>query len=271
MTDTLTLFDPIDHLSVADAVIHQIEDMLVAGVLKQGERLPSERDLSDALDVSRPKIREALRCLEDRGLVEVRHGEGSYIARLTGAAMSPALMSLYSRHSDAFFDYLEYRRAQEAFAAELAAQRATPSDRQRIVETIEQLRDARIRGDDMASREADIRFHSVIVDASHNATLIHMMGSIYELTQQGLFYNRQYLHTIDGTGRLLLEQHEAIGTAILDGRAGDARAAATAHLDFVEASFRKGHDDSRRESIARKRLGPLENIRNNKTQGAAEV
>lgn len=256
MTATLPLFDPIDHISVADAVVHQIEDMLVAGVLKQGDRLPSERDLADALDVSRPKIREALKALETRGLVEVRHGEGSFVARLTGAAMSPALMSLYSRHGEAFFDYLEYRRAQEAFAAWLAAQRATPSDRERITKFLDQLQTAWDLGDDMTSREADIRFHSAIVDASHNATLIHMMGSIYDLTQQGLFYNRHYLRTIDGTGRALLDQHIAIGSAILEGHAEDARDAATAHLDFVEASFRKGHDDSRREAIARKRLTP---------------
>lgn len=254
MAGMLSLFDPISHETVADAVVHQIEDMLVAGVLKEGERLPSERDLADVLDVSRPKIREALKSLEDRGLVDVRHGEGTFISRLTGAAMSPALMSLYTRHSEAFFDYLEYRQAQEAFAAELAAQRATSSDRQRIEEMLERLQVAWETGDDKASREADILFHSAIVDASHNATLIHMMGSIYELTQQGLFYNRHYLRTIDGTGHALLDQHNAIGSAILDRRASDARSAAIAHLQFVEASFRKGHDDSRREALARKRL-----------------
>jgi len=255
MADTLSLFDPIDHVSVADAVVHQIESMLVAGVLKQGERLPSERDLAEALDVSRPKIREALKTLEARQLVEVRHGEGSFIARLTGTAMSPALMQLYSRHSHAFFDYLEYRRAQEAFAAELAAERATASDHQRISASIERLQKAWEQGDDSSAREADFAFHSAIVDASHNATLIHMMGSIYDLTQQGLFYNRKYLKAIDGSGQKLLGQHKAIGKAILEQRPHEARKAALEHLDFVTASMRKGVEDTQREALARKRLG----------------
>ncbi|MCV6596489.1 MAG: FadR family transcriptional regulator [Mangrovicoccus sp.] len=258
MADTLSLFDPIDHVSVADAVVHQIESMLVAGVLKQGERLPSERDLAEALDVSRPKIREALKTLETRQLVEVRHGEGSFIARLTGSAMSPALMELYARHSHAFFDYLEYRRAQEAFAAELAAQRATASDHRRISASISRLQKAWENGDDLAAREADVTFHSAIVDASHNATLIHMMGSIYELTQKGLFYNRRYLRAIDGSGLALLEQHKAIGAAILDGHPDAARQAALDHLDFVAASMRKGVEDTQRETMARKRLGSPE-------------
>lgn len=115
------LFDPVEQDSVADSVVRQIEDMLVAGILKQGTRLPSERELSEVMDVSRPKLREALKRLEDNGLIEVRHGEGSFVAELTGQAMSPALLNLYARHSGAFFDYLEYRRTQEGFAARLAA------------------------------------------------------------------------------------------------------------------------------------------------------
>ena len=109
-------FDPVGHESVAEAVIEQIEQMIVDGILKEGRKLPSERDLADAMGVSRPKLREALQTLEQRGLIHVRHGEGSFIAQLTGRAMSPALLDLYARHGSAFYDYMEYRREQEAFA-----------------------------------------------------------------------------------------------------------------------------------------------------------
>lgn len=247
------LFDPVEHDSVADSVVAQIEDMLVAGILKQGTRLPSERELAEVMDVSRPKLREALKRLEENGLIEVRHGEGSFIAKLTGQAMSPALLNLYARHSGAFFDYLEYRRTQEGFAARLAAERATSSDRSIVQSSMSKLEEAWESDDDLGSREADIAFHASIVDASHNSTLIHMMGSIFELTRQGVFYNRGFLRSIDGTGKVLLLQHKAICNAVLAGDPEAAETAAVAHIDFVEQSFRKGLEAEERENIARKR------------------
>ena len=78
-----TILDPIDHDSVAEAVIAQIEGVILAGVLKSGQQLPSERELAEQ-SVSRPKIRAAIQTLEERGLLIVKHGEGTFVAALTG-------------------------------------------------------------------------------------------------------------------------------------------------------------------------------------------
>ena len=161
---TNSLFDPVGHESIADAVVAQVETMIVDGILKEGRKIPSERELAEALGVSRPKLREALQILENRGLVTVRHGEGTFIAPLTGRAMSPALLSLYARHGSAFYDYLEYRREQEAFASRLAAQRATQSDKERIAEIIDEMQRAWKNDDQDASEEADFRLHAAVVD-----------------------------------------------------------------------------------------------------------
>ncbi len=256
------LFEPVAHDTVADGVVAQIEDMLVSGILKQGTPLPSERELADAFNVSRPKVREALKRLAENGLIEVRHGEGSFVAELTGQALSPALLHLYARHPAAFFDYLEYRRAQEAFASRLAAERATASDKAIIAGCLDRLQSSWETGDDVASREADLTFHAAVVDASHNSTLIHMMSAIYQLTRQGIFYNRGFLRSIDGTGRTLLDQHLAIGHAVLEGQPDAAFEAAEAHLDFVERSFRKGLETTQREATARKRQLLLQRMDN---------
>lgn len=248
-----SLFDPVGHESIAEAVVEQIEKMIVDGILKEGRKLPSERDLAEAMGVSRPKLREALQTLEHRGLVSVRHGEGTFIASLTGRAMSPALLSLYARHGEAFYDYLEYRREQEAFASRLAAQRATQSDKERISETIDDLQKAWEEDDNDASEEADFRLHAAVVDASQNTTLIHMMASIYDLTRQGVFYNRRFLRTMDGSGEALLQQHKEIANAIIDGDPDRAETAARQHMDFVEASFRVGQQQQAREIRAAKR------------------
>ncbi len=252
MTET-SPFDPVGHDSLADAVVSQIESMIVDGILKEGRKLPAERELAEALNVSRPKLREALKKLEAAGLVTVRHGEGSFIADLTGRAMSPALLALYTRHANAFYDYVEYRREQEAFASRLAAERATPSDKDRLRDIHKSLQEAWDANDSVASGEADIALHVAVVDASQNTTLIHMMASIYDLTRQGVFYNRSFLRSTAPSGERLLEQHIEIIDAIIAGDADRAEKAARDHIDFVETSFRKGRDQMRREERAAKR------------------
>lgn len=254
------LFDPIAHESVVDLVVGQIEDMIVQGVLPEGVRLPSERELAERLDVSRPKVREALKRLADDGLLEVRHGDGTFVAALSGHAMAPALIALYARHGRAFYDYLEYRREQEGFAARQAARRASSADREEIARLLVELERAHEVDDEQASLTADIGFHAAIVAASHNALLVHMMTSIYDLTRRGVFYNRAFLRTVDGTGERLLRQHRDIAEAVMGGQADRAETAARDHLDFVEASFRIGEERGRYERQARKRrlAGALE-------------
>jgi GntR family transcriptional repressor for pyruvate dehydrogenase complex len=252
MSDT-DLFEPVGHESVVDAVIKQIETMIVEGILKEGRKLPSEREMADKMGVSRPKVREALQALQDRGLVNVRHGEGTFIATLTGRAMSPALLSLYARHKGAFYDYLAYRREQEAFASRMAAIHATRSDKERLLEIIDEMQEAWDNDDSDASLEADLNLHAAVVDASQNTMLIHMMASIYDLTRQGVFYNRHLLRTMDGTGEKLLEQHKDIADAIVNGDPDRAERIAREHLDFVETSIRVGQEQMAREERAYKR------------------
>lgn len=250
---TKSPFEPVGHESLSAAVVAQVEDLIASGVLKQGKKLPSERDLAETLGVSRPKLREALQILEERGLVSTKHGDGTFISPLTGKAMMPALLYLYGRHEPAFFDYLEYRREQERFAARLAARRATKADKKRLEEILVAIEDAWQTSDSSAAQEADFALHSAIVDASQNATLIHMMASVYDLTRQGVFYNRDFLRSIDGSGEALLAQHLELGRSIINGDEARAEQAATDHIDFVEKSFQLGLEQQRHEAKAEKR------------------
>jgi GntR family transcriptional regulator, transcriptional repressor for pyruvate dehydrogenase complex len=252
------LFGPVGHESVADTIIHHIEELIVSGVLKDGTRLPSERALAEEMKVSRPKVREALKRLEDSGLILVRHGEGNFVAPLVGSAMSPALVDLYARHITAFEDYLEFRREQESFAAMLAAERATEADHDALRKLITDLEKAHATGNAEASRDADVRFHSAIVDASHNSLMVHTMAAIYQLMERNVFYNRDFLRAIDGTGEMLLEQHKAIADAIIAGQPDKAADAAADHIDFVARSFRVGRAQDRRETVSRRRKALLE-------------
>ncbi len=246
------VFDPINHGSVVDDVVDQIETMIVSGILKEGRKLPPEREMADVLQVSRPKLREALKRLEANDLVVVRHGGGTFVGPLVGKAMSPALTNLYARHQGAFFDYLEYRRDQEGFAASLAAERATDIDCETIADILVEMDRAHEADDRKAAQKADINFHTAIVDSSHNTTLIHMMASIYDLTQKAIFYNRVYLHSTENSAEMLLKQHHRIAQAIFDRDPKEAKKAAYDHLDYVESSFRRGQEITKRKKISSK-------------------
>jgi len=246
-------FDRIGHHALARSIAGQIEEMIVSGVLREGTRLPPERDLAQAMGVSRPKLREAIKQLESDGLITVRHGEGTFVADLIGAAMSPALIRLYSRHESAFNDYLEFRREQESFAAGLAAERATAEDCETLRETLAELERTHDADDRAASMEADVRFHQTVVDASHNSLMVHTMRSIYALMRSHVFYNRDHLRAIDGTGQALLDQHRAIAEAILTAQPDAAAEAAMRHIEYVAESFQVYNLRRRREAVASRR------------------
>ena len=251
-------FEPIEVDTVAEAVIEQIERLLVDGVLRSGQRLPPERELAERLGVSRLKLRDALAALEARGLVVARQGDGTYVAALIGTALSPAMLELFARHPAAFLGYLEFRQETEGFATFLAAQRATETDRTIIRRIIEAMREAHTDFDPAREADLDVKFHAAIVDAAHNAMLSQVMASIYELMARGVFYNRNFLYGRADARDRLLEQHAAIAEAVLCGEPQRAAAAAEAHIDFVREAFKLAETEQMRDWVARKRLALLD-------------
>ena len=121
-------FQKIQSEKLSSSVVRQIEQLILRGILRPGERLPPERQLSDRLGVSRPSLRDAVAELQDKGLLCTRAGAGVFVAEVLGSAFSPALTELFARHDEAVFDYLSFRRDIEALAAERAARLGTESD-----------------------------------------------------------------------------------------------------------------------------------------------
>ena len=248
------LFDPIGSDPLPGRVAAQIEEHILSGVLREGARLPGERELAAWLEVSRPKLREALRLLEDRGLLRIVAGEGAFVSALSGPAMSPALIALYTRHPAALDDHLEYRRHQEAFAARLAAERATPNDHARLAGLLEAMKDAHVRGEQPRACALDSDFHMAIVEASYNRTLIHTMTALYALNRSAVFFSRTELLTSPSVSADLLAQHGEIAAAII---AKDAEAAArlsAEHIDYVRAAMAEATAARRREALSQKRV-----------------
>lgn len=227
------VFQRIQHNVTADAVIDQIEDLILQGVLQSGDRLPPERELAKKVDVSRPILRDAIKILEDRGLIETRHGEGTFVADLIGTVFSDPIIELFRRRPHAVLDYLEFRRDIEAIAAGLAAERSTDADKEILTRLYNGMEAAHGRGDFVEEAEIDVEFHCAIGESTHNIMLLHTLRSCYRFLADGVFYSRTKLYAYSDAPERLLGQHRRIFEAIIAGDAEAAREAARAHMDFV--------------------------------------
>ena len=239
---------------LSNAVVRQIEQLILRGILRPGERLPSERDLAEKLGVSRPSLRDAIADLAERGLLVSRAGAGIYVADVLGSAFSPALTQLFASHDEAVFDYIAFRRDIEGLAAERAATLGSETDLKVIATILGKMEAAHQKRDPTDEATLDADFHMAIIEASHNVIMLHMLRSMFDLLRQGVFYNRQVMFRNRMTRDQLLDQHRAINAAIQARDPEAARAAVVAHLAYVEQAFHDQMRAEKHESIARQRL-----------------
>jgi GntR family transcriptional repressor for pyruvate dehydrogenase complex len=244
------MFRPVDHQKTALAAVEQIEDLILKGVLKSGDRLPAERDLAEQMTVSRPVLRDALKTLEERQLVEARRGGGTFVADLIGPIFSEAIVQLIARHPSAKTDYFEFRRGIEGQAAALAARRAAPSDLDRLDDIVDQMKVAHEMGELATESRLDVAFHHAVGEAAHNVVLLHTLRSCYRLLENGVFYNRGRLYHHPSARIELLAQHIAIAGAIRAGDAEAARQASENHIDYVQNTLNEAEDLDQREKLA---------------------
>jgi GntR family transcriptional repressor for pyruvate dehydrogenase complex len=249
-----TIFTAIEHSRTADEVARQIEALILEGVLRDGDRLPAERELAADMEVSRPILRDALKALEARGLLATRPGGGTFVANIVGEVFADPMRQLIATHPKATADYLEYRREVEAVAAELAARRATPADKALLEDVIQRMHHAHEHGDFAEQVEIDAEFHNAVVEAAHNFVLLHTMRSCYRLLAEGVFYNRSKVFDLPGARDRLLAQHVAIFEAIRDGKPEEARKAAIDHIAFVERASAEAERTGEWERVSALRL-----------------
>ncbi|MCB1951306.1 MAG: FCD domain-containing protein [Rhodocyclaceae bacterium] len=226
--------------------------MIAEGVIKQGERLPSERQLAERLGVSRPSLREAIQKLGTKGLITSRHGGGTYVSDRLDAAFTDPLIALIKERGDAEFDTLQVRMELESMAAALAAERATESDRKNIEEKYAAMAECHASTADAVSKlKADIAFHLAIVEASHNVVVAHLMRAVMTVLEASI---GEYLDAFYGKPPFvtdLTRQHRDIVDAIQARDAGAARAAARRHMEHSFASYRGFQAEARLSKSAR--------------------
>lgn len=203
---------PIKTRKIYEEIAEQLRKLVSSGKLKPGDRLPSERELAERLQVSRASVREALSALEMMGLVEVRSGEGTYIRHVNIDSVVAPIAWVLSLEKDTVVQLMEVRKILESQAVSLAAERAGEAELKEMADALEMMRQDLETG--QIGEVADHRFHFAITRATHNAILIRIMNSISDTMQQTLKISRSKLFRSKEILERLYVEHVAILDAI---------------------------------------------------------
>ncbi len=220
---------------IADKVAEQLRKLVADGVLKAGDRLPSERELSEELGVSRTSVREAVQRLEFEGILETIHGGGSIVKNLTEQEIRRPIERFLKADKKHVLELAELRAFMEAWAAGEAAKKRTQADLQRIRDYLEQMEKDLERG--RIRYEVDFKFHTEIAAATHNTVYLHLVDNIYHLFLYSIKVHHEEVFVSREDQEMLQKQHSNVFNAIRDGNPDAAKGAMREHLTFVLEEF----------------------------------
>lgn len=221
-------------MAVTDEAITKIKDMILAGELSAGDRLPPEKELSETLGLSRSSLREAVKALEIIKVLDVRRGDGTYVTSLEPQLLTEAMAFIVDLHQDkSILEIFEVRRILEPAAGAMAAQRITAGE-------IAVLRASMAGINPDTSVEAlvehDLIFHGLIASSANNTYLASVLeglssGTVRARIWRGLTQEK----AVDRT----LSEHAAIIEALERGDGELAKALLTVHISGVEHWLRQ--------------------------------
>jgi DNA-binding FadR family transcriptional regulator len=200
---------------LSEQVVDELQRLVYADYAEPGSRLPNEAELADRFEVSRIVIREAMKILEDRGVVEVRAGRGTLTIAPRPDRVKLSLLRLFRDQPIPTLPemelMLELRQVLEEMSASLAAVRATPEDLAEIEAALEGMADE--KGGLDATIEADLRFHRAVIKAAHNSYLEMVLDPIVSVFVQQIKLTNSF-HTGLAAHRYIFDrirEHNPIG------------------------------------------------------------
>jgi GntR family transcriptional repressor for pyruvate dehydrogenase complex len=222
---------PVRRSRISQQIVVQLCQMIRQGQLRPGDRLPSERDLSEQLQVSRASLREALRALEIAGIVAIKQGGGTYIREVFDDGILSPLSLVLDASTDLVGNLWEVRSIFEPAVASRAAIRAQPDDLASLEQIVEEQRHFLEREmPNEAWLESDRAFHVAVARASRNEVSVRVIRLINELLQDG---RRHFATRADRRERAYF-WHQEIVAKIREGNPRSARGAMLEHLREVE-------------------------------------
>lgn len=211
------------------AIIDRIGAMIRDGQLVPGDRLPPERKLAETLSVSRTCLRQALQALAERGVIESRQGDGTYLmTTLETPFAADAIVDVISEQSDVVRDVLEFRRMMEPEIAALAARRISPEELDRLKVVLCDQQRALLAG--RAEDRFDAEFHRLLVASVGNGVIDQVMAAIQAIVDK----SRSVWLQSPERRHASVEGHLRIIDALEARDATAARRAMEAHLAEIE-------------------------------------
>jgi GntR family transcriptional repressor for pyruvate dehydrogenase complex len=224
-------------------IAHSIQEMIAENQLQPGARLPSERDLAQQLGVSRATVSEAIRSLEQRGLILRRVGDGTYITDKTRSVFVESMGWLFTLRSCTHEDLMTFREMIEPDIAALAAERATPEDLATIKAYLDQTEEAWDKGDTDRHVAADAHFHEALSLATHNELVIAVVAGIQNVLRSAI--NAQHRASSATSGQVKardamgIRSHRPIQEAIAARDPVRARRAMEEHMQLTRLAMEK--------------------------------
>ena len=226
---------PIKPKRISDQVFDQLRELIFRGKLKPGEKLMTERELAEAMDVSRTTIRDAIQRLVAIGLIIQKQGHGTFVKTQDNDPENPLAKAIESQGAS-LEDLLEVRMGLECNAANLAAQRADESDLTAMAQSIDEMEKEVSSG--RLGTEADTSFHMAIAYATKNPLHILIMRNFYDYLFHGIKANLARLYEDPANIKKILIQHQEILDAITNRDATSAFEAMKKHISFVLIFFK---------------------------------
>ena len=234
--DSTLPFERVKVAKISDQIVSQIEAMIVDGRFEAGQKLPAERELAQQFSVSRQSLREAIQKLEAKGLLERRHGGGTFVTDSVNESVTTPLFELLAKHPESQFDLLEFRHALEGISSFYAALRGTDADLDRIEFSINSIMDSQTRAIDEQVQSL-VNFYLRIAEASHNVVLLHVVQGMRELLAENIKQNLEVLANNPSVVEQLNQHRLQIAKAIIDGQPEQARDACHQHLSYIEQAL----------------------------------
>jgi GntR family transcriptional repressor for pyruvate dehydrogenase complex len=212
-------------------IVSQIQELVISGQLQPGDKLPTEQQLAEQFGVSRTVVREAIKALAEKELVQVKHGKGVYVDTPSAEALQESMLLFFSASDQSLLALLEAREILEVEIARLAAERATDADKELLRESLR--REAKILHQPRAYVEQDLRFHELLAQATHNEVLSILLNALGELLRE----SRRVTIEAPGVAQLSWQGHRRIFEAVRDSDEAGAREAMRQHLTMVRDSL----------------------------------
>jgi len=221
--------ETIQRTKIYEEVAAQLERLILDGALQPGDKLPPERELAVRFDVSRSAVREALRSLELKGLVEPRPGEGTLVRTPSIDSLLNPLAGLLGRKLELVHELIEVRCMIEPHLAGRAARNAEPDDIARLKNILER-HEEKVARQELAIDE-DSEFHYTIARASKNTVILKVVDMMMDILRE----SRERSLQVDGRREKSLAGHRRIFNAIKRHDAAGAEKAMRQHLAEIEA------------------------------------